>query len=189
MPLGQYLESYIVAQDRNGILLVDQHAAHERVLFEKYLSDAEGDAVEIQTLMFPQTLEFSPDEHARLLSELDEFRRLGFRIEPFGGTAVRISAIPAITGGSRPEELIRELLGETLSAKNATRDTADLRRRMITTAACHAAIKINYPLSRPAMQRLLDDLFRVENPSTCPHGRPALFRLSLDEIERAFRRR
>jgi DNA mismatch repair protein MutL len=189
MPLGQYLESYIVAQDREGILLVDQHAAHERVLFEKYLADAEGDAVEVQTLMFPQTLELSPDEQAWLLSELAEFRRLGFRIEPFGGTTVRVLAIPAVAGGSDPTELIRELLGEAGSAKNATRDTLELRRRLITTAACHAAIKVNYPLSRPAMQRLLDDLFRVENPSTCPHGRPALFRLSLDEIERAFRRR
>ena len=189
MPLGQYLESYIVAQDREGILLVDQHAAHERVLFEKYLADAENDAVEVQTLMFPQTLELSPDENAWLLSELAEFRRLGFRIEPFGGTAVRVRAIPAVAGGSDPAELIRELLGEAGNAKNATRDTQELRRRLITTAACHAAIKVNYPLSRPAMQRLLDDLFRVENPSTCPHGRPALFRLSLDEIERAFRRR
>lgn len=189
MPLGQYLESYIVAQDREGILLVDQHAAHERVLFEKYLADAEGDAVETQTLMFPQTVELSPDELALLMSELDEFRRLGFRIEPFGGTTVRVQAIPAIAGGSEPAELIRELLGQAGSATNATRDTQELRRRLITSAACHAAIKVNYPLSRAAMQRLLDDLFRVENPSTCPHGRPALFRLSLDEIERAFRRR
>ena len=189
MPLGQYLESYIVAQDRKGILLVDQHAAHERVLFEKYLADAEGDAVETQTLMFPQTIELSPDEQAWLLSELDEFQRLGFRIEPFGGTTIRVRAIPAIAGGSEPADLIRELLGQAAAATNATRDTRDLRRRLITTAACHAAIKVNYPLSRPAMQRLLDDLFRVENPSTCPHGRPALFRLSLDEIERAFRRR
>jgi len=189
MPLGQYLESYIVAQDREGLLLVDQHAAHERVLFEKYLADAEGDVVEVQTLMFPLTLELSPDESSLLMAELDEFRRLGFRIEPFGGTTIQLRAIPAIVAGSEPTELIRELLGQAASATNATRDTSALRRRLITTAACHAAIKVNYPLSRPAMQRLLDDLFRVENPSTCPHGRPALFRLSLEEIERAFRRR
>ncbi|NIM01353.1 MAG: DNA mismatch repair endonuclease MutL [Acidobacteria bacterium] len=187
--LGQYLESYIVAQDREGILLVDQHAAHERVLFEKYLADADDDTVEIQTLMFPQTIELSAEECSWLLAELDEFRRLGFHIEPFGGTTVRVSAIPAIVSGSDPSELIGELLGQAGTATSAKRDTHALRRRMITTAACHAAIKVNYPLSRPAMQRLLDDLFRVENPSTCPHGRPALFRLSLDEIERAFRRR
>jgi DNA mismatch repair protein MutL len=139
--------------------------------------------------MFPLTLELSPDESSLLMAELDEFRRLGFRIEPFGGTTIQLRAIPAIAGGSEPTELIRELLGQAASATNATRDTSALRRRLITTAACHAAIKVNYPLSRPAMQRLLDDLFRVENPSTCPHGRPALFRLSLEEIERAFRRR
>ena len=189
MPLGQYLESYIVAQDREGILLVDQHAAHERVLFEKYLAAAEKDVVEVQTLMFPQTTELSPDEHAWLMSELDEFRRIGFRVEPFGGTTVRVLAIPAVAGGADPLDLIRELLGEAASAATAARDTGTLRRKLITTAACHAAIKVNYPLSRPAMQRLLDDLFRVENPSTCPHGRPALFRIGLEEIERAFRRR
>ncbi len=188
-PLGQYLESYIVAQDRDGILLVDQHAAHERVLFERYLAAADEDTVEIQTLMFPQTLELSAEECSWLLSELEEFARLGFRIEPFGGTTVRVRAIPAIASGSDPAELIRELAGQAETAVSAKRDTQELRRRMITTAACHAAIKVNYPLSRPAMQRLLDDLFRVENPSTCPHGRPALFRLGLDEIERAFRRR
>ncbi len=189
MPLGQYLESYIVAQDREGILLVDQHAAHERVLFEKYLADAEHDEVEVQALMFPLTIELAPDEHAWLLSEIREFERLGFHLEPFGGTTVRLTAIPAVAAGSEPSDLIRELLGQAGAASSATRDTGALRRRLITTAACHAAIKVNYPLSRPAMQRLLDDLFRVENPSTCPHGRPALFRLSLDEIERAFRRR
>ena len=81
------------------------------------------------------------------------------------------------------------VIGAAAGAANTPRDTQGLRRRLITSAACQAAIKVNYPLSRPAMQRLLDDLFRVENPTTCPHGRPALFRLSLDEIERAFRRR
>ena len=189
LALGQYRESYIVAQDHDGVLIVDQHAAHERVLFEKYLEDATSDSVEVQSMMFPETVELSPDEHVLLLAEIEEFRRLGFRIEPFGGTAVRISATPAVAGGSDPAELIRELLGEAAAARNATRDTADLRRRLITTAACHAAIKVNYPLSRPAMQRLLDDLVRVENPTTCPHGRPAIFRLGLEEIERAFRRR
>lgn len=190
LPLGQYRESYIVAQDRDGLLVVDQHAAHERILFEKYLADAEAGAVEVQTLMFPQTVELAPDEHAFLLAEFEEFARLGFRIDPFGGSAIRISAIPAVAAGSDPVALIRELLGqEARTARSAKRDTRELRRRLITTAACHAAIKVNYPLSRPAMQRLLDDLFRVENPTTCPHGRPALFRLGLDEIERAFRRR
>ena len=93
--LGQFEESYIVAVDEEGLVLIDQHAAHERVLFEKYLEDAIADEVEVQALMFPETAELSPDEHALLTGELDEFRRLGFQIEPFGGTAVRNSAAEA----------------------------------------------------------------------------------------------
>jgi DNA mismatch repair protein MutL len=189
MALGQFRESYIVAQDQQGLLLVDQHAAHERVLFERYLEDANNDVVERQSLMFPITLDFSADEFALLQSEIDEFRRIGFSMEPFGGFSIRLTEIPAVAGGVEPEELIRELLGDAADAKSATQDNMAIRRKLITTAACHAAIKVHYPLKRPTMQRLLDDLFRVENPTTCPHGRPALFRLTQDDIERAFRRR
>ena len=178
MALGQYLESYIVAQDREGLLIIDQHAAHERVLYEKYLRDADDDIVERQALMFPVTIDLAPDEWSVLHAELDEFRRIGFLIEPFGDKTMRISEIPAVAGGVDPVELVRELLGDAVEARSATQDTKALRRRLITTAACQSAIKVNYPLAKPAMQRLLDDLFRVENITTCPHGRPAIFRLT-----------
>lgn len=189
MALGQFRESYIVAQDQQGLLLVDQHAAHERVLFERYLEDANNDVVERQSLMFPITIDCSADEFALMNAEIEEFRRIGFSIEPFGGFSFRLTEIPAVAGGVEPEELIRELLGDAATARSSTTDNVSIRRKLITTAACHAAIKVHYPLKRPTMQRLLDDLFRVENPTTCPHGRPALFRLTQDDIERAFRRR
>jgi DNA mismatch repair protein MutL len=158
------------------------------VLFERYLAQAEADRVEVQRLLFPVTIELAPHERILLEGELAEFARLGFGVEPFGGRAVRLDAVPAVAGAAEPEALLRELLGDAARCKAAASDLADLRRRVVTTAACHAAIKIHHPLAREAMQRLLADLFATAHPTTCPHGRPVLFRLTLPEIERAFRR-
>lgn len=187
--MAQYLDSYVIARDEQGLMLVDQHAAHERVIFERYLAQAEENQVEVQRLMFPVTLELAPHEQLLLESEIDEFRRLGFMVEPFGGRTVRIDGVPALGADLDPEQLVRELLGEAARASAATSEVGELRRRLVTSAACQAAIKIHHPLAKPAMQSLLDDLFATAKPTTCPHGRPAVFRLSLEEIERAFRRR
>ena len=189
VPLAQYRNSYILAQDARGLILVDQHAAHERVLFEDYLAEAADNRVEIQKLMFPVTIELPPADRVVLEEEAEEFRRLGFIVEPFGGDSVRLDGVPALAAELDPENLLRELLGEAAGARSAVSEAASLRHKLVTSAACQAAIKINHPLERSAMQRLLDDLFRTVNPSTCPHGRPLIFRLSHDEIERAFRRR
>jgi DNA mismatch repair protein MutL len=187
--LAQYRNSYILAQDARGLILVDQHAAHERVLFEDYLAEAAENRVEIQKLMFPVTIELPPADRVVLEEEAEEFRRLGFIVEPFGGDSVRLDGVPALAAELDPEQLLRELLGEAAGARSAVSEAASLRHKLVTSAACQAAIKVNHPLERSAMQRLLDDLFRTVNPSTCPHGRPLIFRLSHDEIERAFRRR
>jgi len=187
--LAQYRDSYVVAQDAEGLMLIDQHAAHERVLFERYLAAAGDDRVEVQRLLFPVTVELPTDEALLVEAQGDEFRRLGFLIEPFGGRTFRVDGVPLVAADMPPEQLLRDLAGEAARARSVSTDVDEVRRKVITTAACHAAIKINHPLSAPQMQRLVDDLFRVTNPTTCPHGRPALFRLSHDELERAFRRR
>jgi len=189
VPLGQLRESYIVAQDEDGLMLVDQHAAHERVLFERYLEDADRNQVEVQKLLFPVTAELTPEELVLIESEAEEFRRLGLLVDPFGGRSVRIDGVPAVAAEVDPVSFLRELLGEAAQARSATSRVAGLRHRLVTSAACQAAIKIHHPLTGGTMQALLDDLFQTENPGTCPHGRPAVFRLTLDEIERAFRRR
>jgi DNA mismatch repair protein MutL len=189
VPLAQFRDSYIVAQDADGLIVVDQHAAHERVLFERYLREAEENRVEVQKLLFPVTFDLPPHEFLLVEEEADEFRRLGFIVEPFGGRTVRLDGIPAVAADSDPAELLRELLGEAARARSATADLPALRRRLVTTAACRAAVKVHDPLNRESMQQLLDDLFSTVSPSTCPHGRPLLFRLSLEEIERAFGRR
>ncbi len=189
VPVAQYLDSYIIAQDDEGLVIVDQHAAHERILFERYLAEAEEGRVEVQKLLFPVTVELAPHELVVLENEAEEMKRLGFIAEPFGGGTVRLDGVPALAGGQDPERLLKELLGEAARARSAATDVESLRKRLITTAACRAAIKINHPLSHAAMQGLLDDLFATVSPSTCPHGRPLFFRLTLEELEKAFDRR
>lgn len=189
VPLAQYRDSYIVAQDREGLLIVDQHVAHERVLFERYLDDAARGEVDVQRLLFPKTIELTADEAAVFEAEAGEFARLGFLMEPFGGGSVKLDGVPAFAKDVSPDRLIRGLLGEAAATRSVATGADDLRRKLVTSAACQAAIKVNYPLSHDGMQRLLDDLFLTENPTTCPHGRPIIFRMTLEEIERAFRRR
>ena len=187
--LAQYKESYIVAEDADGLLVVDQHAAHERILFERYLTQAEKNRVEIQRLLFARTVDLGLHERTVLEDEAEEFRRLGFLVEPFGGDTVRIDGVPAVAAELDPAALLRELLGEATHVRAAAAGVDALRLRLVTTAACKAAIKIHHALTREGMQRLLDDLFRTGNPTTCPHGRPLVFRLPLAEIERSFHRR
>ncbi|MDH3627819.1 MAG: DNA mismatch repair endonuclease MutL [Acidobacteriota bacterium] len=187
--LLQLDESYIVAREQDGLVLLDQHAAHERVLFERFLAAAEEGVVEVQPLMFPVTLELDAIRHQLFEAEREEFQRLGFRVDSFGGTTVRIEAVPAIASELDPAELLLSLLGEAEGLDRAVTDIPALRRKWITSAACQAAIKIHHRLSDPEMQRLVGDLFQCRNPTTCPHGRPILFRLTLEEIERAFDRR
>jgi DNA mismatch repair protein MutL len=188
-PLTQFLDSYIVAQQGSDLVLVDQHAAHERVLFERYLRAAEEGRVETQRLLFPATVDLSPEDLVVFEEEADEFRRLGFSVEPFGGATVRIDAVPAVAADLDPGRLLADLIGEAAGARSAKAGIPALRHRLVTTAACHAAIKIHHPLTAPEMAGLLEDLSKLENPTTCPHGRPVLFRLTLEELERAFRRR
>ncbi|HXV75598.1 MAG TPA: DNA mismatch repair endonuclease MutL [Candidatus Polarisedimenticolaceae bacterium] len=189
VPLAQYRRSYILAQDHDGLLLVDQHAAHERVIFERYLAQAVDNHVEVQRLIFPITIELTAADRVTFDDETAEFERLGFRVEPFGGNSIRVTGVPALAGAVDPRELILELLGEARAVPSTVSAAASLRHRLVTSAACQAAIKVNHTLERQQMQRLLDDLFRTVNPTTCPHGRPLIFRLSHAEIERAFDRR
>jgi DNA mismatch repair protein MutL len=159
------------------------------VLYERYLAEAERDAVSVQRLLFPKTIDVSAEEAIVLEAEAAEFTRLGFPFEPFGERAIKLDGVPSFAKDVAPERLLRELLGEAGTTRSAVTGSPDLRRRLVTSAACQAAIKVNYPLTYDGMQRLLDDLFQTENPTTCPHGRPIIFRLPLEEIERAFRRR
>jgi DNA mismatch repair protein MutL len=185
--LGQMHESYIIACDSEGLLIVDQHVAHERILYEKLAGARLKNAVEAQGLLVPQTIELAPHQLAILDAVLPELTRNGFQVEHFGGSAVLVRAVPAIARNSDCDKLLSEII-DGLETEDRTVDVDRVRDRIAVSTACHAAIKVNMALSAEKMQWLLDELGRTRIPTSCPHGRPVILRFSLYEIERNFGR-
>ncbi len=185
--LGQIQESYIIACDAQGLLIIDQHVAHERVLYEKMAGAMRSNTVETQGLLVPVTLELAPHQAALLERALPELNRNGFQVERFGGNSVLIRSIPAVAKDVDCEKLLSEIL-EGLEIEERTLDVDRIRDRLAVSIACRAAIKVHMPLTLEKMQWLLDELGRTRIPTNCPHGRPVLLRFSLYEIERNFGR-
>jgi DNA mismatch repair protein MutL len=187
-PLAQFRDTYILASAPDGLVIVDQHAAHERVLYERLLADAESHRLERQRLLFPLLLEVSPAERQALEQERDLFEALGFTLAGFGPATLRVEEIPGILQATAAEGLVRELLGDLLD-RTPGRAAGDLRHRIAATSACHAAVRAHEPLAAPALDRLVRDLLEARSPMTCPHGRPTILRLPIERLEREFRRR
>jgi DNA mismatch repair protein MutL len=185
--LGQMHESYIIACDSEGLLIVDQHVAHERILYEKLAGARLKNEVETQGLLVPRTMELTPHQLAIVDAVLPELARNGFQVEHFGGSAVLVRAVPAIARDSDCNIMLNEII-DGLEAEDRTVDVDRVRDRIAVSTACHAAIKVNMALSREKMQWLLDELGRTRIPTNCPHGRPVILRFSLYEIERNFGR-
>ena len=192
--LGQFVESFIVAADREGIMLIDQHVAHERVLYDLALRRLESsEGASVQKLLLPLTLELSPQQNSLVDELIDQLNANGFEVEWFGQQTLAVKGVPALTGETDPKELMESLLEElqTLDLAKGDRSPGSQRRLRETIAislSCRSAIKINTPLSPEKMQWLLDELFRCDNPYTCPHGRPVVLRLNIEEILRGFKR-
>ena len=186
-PLAQYEETYIVAAGSDGLVIVDQHAAHERVLYERLLDDAAASRTARQRLLFPVVLEVSAAATAGLEEARSVLDELGFSITPSGPGMLRVDEVPAAVPAGSVEALAREALGEILERDRA-RAAADLRHRLAASTACHAAVRAHQALSSTVMGRILDDLLRARSPMTCPHGRPTLIRLPLGRLEREFGR-
>jgi DNA mismatch repair protein MutL len=187
VPLGQFRHTFIIAADEDGLAIIDQHVAHERILFEQISERLAARALESQRLLTPVVLELSPGEHQTLISHRDELARFGFDVEDFGGTSLRVIAVPALLDWKRSEAALRAVV---LDLDGLTPGTGvdDALRRLAATMACHAAVKANDPLTREKMQYLLDELRRTSHSSVCPHGRPVVLRLTRREIERNFER-
>ncbi|MDR0843238.1 MAG: DNA mismatch repair endonuclease MutL [Acidobacteriota bacterium] len=185
--LGQIHDSYIVAADTHGLLIVDQHVAHERILYEKFASEIQGNRVQTQGLLIPLTLELTPPQMALLDRVLPELASNGFEVEPFGGGSILIRSVPAIAGDADSRALVSEIL-EGLDEGERGLDVEKIRDRIAIKAACHAAVKVNMPLGMEKMRWLLDELARTSVPINCPHGRPIVLRFSLYEIEKNFGR-
>ena len=185
--LAQYEETYIVAASGDGLVIVDQHAAHERVLYERLLDDAAASRTARQRLLFPVVLEVPAAATAALEEARSLLDELGFSITPSGPGMLRVDEVPAAVPAGSVEDLARETLGEILE-RDRPRSAADLRHRLAASTACHAAVRAHEALSATVMGRILDDLLRARSPMTCPHGRPTLIRLPLGRLEREFGR-
>ncbi len=186
-PLGQIRESFILAVNHEGLWIIDQHVAHERVLFEKVLKQRAVQAVESQRLLMPLLLELTPAQLAVFAEISDELARNGFEAEPFGTRSVAVKAAPAGIDAAQVEHMLHELF-EQLSREDQKLNLDALRTRIAASIACHAAIKVNMPLDQNKMEWLLSELAKTEFPISCPHGRPVVLRYSMKDIQRAFKR-
>jgi DNA mismatch repair protein MutL len=185
--LGQIHDSYIIASDSYGLLIIDQHVAHERVLYEKLASAMQKHDVETQGLLVPLTIELPPHQLAVLSRVMPDLNRNGFQVEAFGGRAVLVRSVPAVARDLDCRKLLLEIL-EGLETEERTLDVDRIRDRLAVSMACRAAIKVHMPLTLEKMQWLLDELSETRVPTNCPHGRPIILRFSLFEIERNFGR-
>ena len=186
-PLGQLRDSFILAVNEEGLWIIDQHVAHERVLFEKILREREVEKVQRQRLLMPVLVDLLPEQMVTFAEIGEELERNGFEAEPFGPRTLAIKAAPVGLEGKELERMLEEVLGVT--EKSAQVENEDLRRtRIAASIACHAAIKVNMPLEPAKIDWLLRELAKTEHPTNCPHGRPIALRYSLKEIQRAFQR-
>ncbi len=186
-PLGQIANSFIVAVSETGLWLVDQHVAHERVLFEGHLRARRAGAVEGQRLLTPFLVELAPKQQVLWERIREELEANGFELDAMGPRAVAVKTAPAGIAAGGVERLLREIL-DNVEKETRQLSLEALQQQIAASVACHAAIKVNMPLTDSKMRWLLEALSQTENPSTCPHGRPIVLQYSLREIQRAFGR-
>jgi DNA mismatch repair protein MutL len=191
-PLGQIRDSFILAVNPEGLWIVDQHVAHERVLFERILKQRAAQKVESQRLLLPLVLELTPAQQAAFTEISDELARNGFEVEPFGARSVAVKIAPAGIEAPAVEHMLHELLDQVSREEQALHlekmNLEKIRARIAASIACHAAIKVNMPLEQNKMEWLLAELAKTDCPMSCPHGRPVVLRYSLKDIQKAFKR-
>ena len=186
-PLGQFRHTYILAVDQDGIAIVDQHVAHERVLYERIYERLTTGRLTSQGILTPLVFEMDASQMAALEAHREDLARLGFEVEPFGGKSVRVSAMPALLTLADVEPALRAL-GQDLDGFDRGGRVDDVLKHIAATMACHAAVKANDPLPLEKMQFILDELHATAYSTVCPHGRPVMLRLTRREIERSFQR-
>ena len=186
-PLGQVQESFIVAVNGDGLWIVDQHAAHERVLFDRHVRRRREKKIEVQRLLMPIIVQLKPEQQVTYQTIAAELAANGFEVEPFGQRTVAIKAAPADLPADEVEKLMMEIL-EGASQDSATLSLDDLRGRIAASISCHAAIKVNMALDRSKMDWLLQALGGTDCPMTCPHGRPTVLRYGTKDLMKAFKR-
>jgi len=186
-PLGQLEESFIIATDDDGLLLIDQHVAHERVLFDKYRALEAERRTESQQLLVPETFDLTPAQAAVFDDLAPELEKYGFELMRLSGRTVAVKAIPADLPSGEARNMLAELM-ETVDAEKKSSARETLRDEIAASLACHAAIKVNMPLAPEKMRWLIDRLLQTSSPTTCPHGRPIILRLTTRDILKGFHR-
>jgi DNA mismatch repair protein MutL len=186
-PLGQLRESFILAVNEEGLWIIDQHVAHERILFEKLLRERKVERVERQRLLMPMLLDLLPAQMVAFAGIARGLEENGFEVEPFGPRTIAIKAAPTGLEGRELERMLVEVLEQAAREEQAENLEA-ARLRIAASIACHAAIKVNTPLDRVRMEWLLAELAKTDHPTSCPHGRPIVLRYAWKEIQRAFQR-
>lgn len=181
------MNTYIIIEDEKGLLFVDQHAAHERVLYEKFFSHAK-EILESQALLIPETVTLNYAQYKAISERMSLFNELGFEVEAFGGQTLIIRGVPQVLLNLDYKRIIQDLIEDYLNFKTF-KNPAEIKESFIITMACRAAIKAGDKLDLLEIQGLVNNLFKCENPYTCPHGRPSIFRLSSDELAKKFLRR
>jgi DNA mismatch repair protein MutL len=190
-PLGQLRESFILATGPDGLWIIDQHVAHERVLFEKILRNRNVEQVQRQRLLMPLLVDLKPSQMVVFAQIADELERNGFEVEPFGPQTLAVKAAPVGLEGAALERMLTEVIDQSSPDADKSlqnEDLTSLRRRIAASLACHSAIKVNMPLDPERMEWLLLELAKTEHPTSCPHGRPIALLYSWKEIQRAFHR-
>jgi len=186
--LGQHRNTYIVVSDGEDLILVDQHTAHERVRFETLVDHLARGSVESQILLVPLVVTLPPRLRPGLEAQQETLRALGFDVEPFGGDAVRVGAVPAVLGTRDPAASLQTLLADLLDRESAEWAVSSARERVAATLACHSAARAGQPLALDTMRAIVGGLWSAVQPATCPHGRPTRVRVPRDDVSRWFRR-
>jgi DNA mismatch repair protein MutL len=186
-PLGQLHNSFIIAAGTDGLWIIDQHVAHERILFEQVLTQQAAGRAEVQHLLMPVILQLTPEQQIEYARIADELHNSGFETEPFGNRTIAVKAAPAAVGQGDLERVILEIL-EIAENELRSVSVSDLRRGIAASIACRAAIKINTPLDQRKMEWMLRALAATDYPMACPHGRPVALQYSTRDILKSFHR-
>ena len=187
IPLGQFRDTFILAVDDEGILIIDQHVAHERILFERIGERLRAGRLESQGFLEPILIELPAAGREALAAHAADLERLGFEVEPFGGNAVRVAGCPAILKRDDIDAAIRAL-ADDLEGLDQGQGVEAAIQRMAATMACHAAVKANDRLTPETMRYLLEELRLTAYSTICPHGRPVMLRISRRDVEKNFQR-
>ncbi|MBI5392685.1 DNA mismatch repair endonuclease MutL [Candidatus Woesearchaeota archaeon] len=185
--IGKIHNTFIIAEDEKGMLLIDQHAAHERVMYEKFLQECKDKHIHAQQLLTPIVLHVTPNERVIIEQNIELLQSTGFNLELFGNDSYLLRSLPSVFGRTQQKQLIYDVidelnLGETVKIE-------EIKEERIARAACRSAVKAHDVLEFPEIYRILEELFQCENKFTCPHGRPAIIHYSLYELEKKFKRK